>query len=292
MPPDTGVSKSGFEFKIYTEVGNATKVDLTVDPAAFATHEDIEKVSIDLQKSKDEFIRFLCGESITRKHKVDFRKKVLGSTIENPHIMLHGAHPALPHPSTTTSELQNMYDNVSNLDEKIAIYQNRTLGHKARQLFKWNLIEQVVRDYPGLFESLEADTLDKKVTFLKQHITALNLSIWGYGSGPTGNKLSFVPWSNNAWITSSSYNNTTGIVQELMHKWENQNTISNIIQSDGFLYMLAYAEISDGITASLVSIDYASLEYTLSLKKSDFYVPRSEYNQEIGEIKDWIAAHS
>lgn len=45
MPPDTGVSKSGFEFKIYTEVGNATQVDLTVDPAAFATHEDIERVS-------------------------------------------------------------------------------------------------------------------------------------------------------------------------------------------------------------------------------------------------------
>ena len=46
MPPDTGVSKSGFEFKIYTEVGNATKVDLTVDPAAFATHEDIERLDI------------------------------------------------------------------------------------------------------------------------------------------------------------------------------------------------------------------------------------------------------
>lgn len=45
MPPDTGVSKSGLEFKIYTEVGNATKVDLTVDPAAFATHEDIERLS-------------------------------------------------------------------------------------------------------------------------------------------------------------------------------------------------------------------------------------------------------
>ncbi|MET1928405.1 hypothetical protein ABXM71_08950 [Enterococcus faecium] len=46
MPPDTGVSKSGFEFKIYTEVGNATKVDLTVDPAAYATHEDFERLEI------------------------------------------------------------------------------------------------------------------------------------------------------------------------------------------------------------------------------------------------------
>lgn len=42
MPPDTGVSKSGFEFKIYSEVGNATQVDLTVDPAAFATHSDLK----------------------------------------------------------------------------------------------------------------------------------------------------------------------------------------------------------------------------------------------------------
>lgn len=44
MPPDTGVSKSGVELKIYTEVSNATQVDLTVDPAAYATRTDVQNV--------------------------------------------------------------------------------------------------------------------------------------------------------------------------------------------------------------------------------------------------------
>lgn len=52
MPPDTGVSKSGFNFKIYSEVGNASQVDLTVDPAAFATYSDIANVKKDIAKLK------------------------------------------------------------------------------------------------------------------------------------------------------------------------------------------------------------------------------------------------
>ena len=43
IPPDTGVSKSGVQIKVYTEVANASKVDLTVDPASYATQEDIER---------------------------------------------------------------------------------------------------------------------------------------------------------------------------------------------------------------------------------------------------------
>lgn len=53
MPPDTGVSKSGFSFKIYSEVGNASQVDLTVDPAAIATHGDIERLKLDVANLKE-----------------------------------------------------------------------------------------------------------------------------------------------------------------------------------------------------------------------------------------------
>lgn len=46
MPPDTGVSKSGVELKIFTEVSNATNVNLSVDPAAYATRNDINQIRI------------------------------------------------------------------------------------------------------------------------------------------------------------------------------------------------------------------------------------------------------
>lgn len=46
MPPDTGVSGSGIELKIYTEVSNAANVDLTVDPASYATRGDLQRLTI------------------------------------------------------------------------------------------------------------------------------------------------------------------------------------------------------------------------------------------------------
>lgn len=61
MPPDTGVSKSGFNFKIYSEVGNASQVDLTVDPAAVATHADISNLRNDVAKLKQAWSNSVDG---------------------------------------------------------------------------------------------------------------------------------------------------------------------------------------------------------------------------------------
>lgn len=68
MPPDTGVSKSGFNFKIYSEVGNASQVDLTVDPAAVATHADIERLEVHqawmVGENGEGFANKLVGENL------------------------------------------------------------------------------------------------------------------------------------------------------------------------------------------------------------------------------------
>ena len=51
MPADTGVSKSGFNFKIYVEIGNASNVNLIVDPAAYASYNDLKALGLDIEKS-------------------------------------------------------------------------------------------------------------------------------------------------------------------------------------------------------------------------------------------------
>ncbi|MGX7196720.1 phage tail-collar fiber domain-containing protein [Enterococcus olivae] len=44
MPADTGVSKSGVTLQIYTEVSNASQVNMEVDPAAVASKADVNEV--------------------------------------------------------------------------------------------------------------------------------------------------------------------------------------------------------------------------------------------------------
>jgi len=67
MPPDTGVSKSGIELKIYTAVSNASNVDLTVDPSAVATISDIAQVNENLSNV------YPGGANILRNTNTDIR---------------------------------------------------------------------------------------------------------------------------------------------------------------------------------------------------------------------------
>lgn len=48
MPADNGISKTGLTVAFYTEVGNASQVTLTVDPAAVATKLDVKNLQADI----------------------------------------------------------------------------------------------------------------------------------------------------------------------------------------------------------------------------------------------------
>lgn len=49
MPADTGVSKTGLTIAFYTEVGNASQVNLTVEPGAVATKLDVKNLQANIE---------------------------------------------------------------------------------------------------------------------------------------------------------------------------------------------------------------------------------------------------
>lgn len=231
------------------------------------------------------------GQQITRRQMIDFKRKTVGDTTANPHFAgINGAGSLLNPTSFVVEVSQTGYNQIAKLDNNIAAWNVTSPLDNMRQIcFKWNLVEQVNRDYPGLFASVGADTLAKQFAFLKANITRVKSSVWGYGSSPTGNLLTVKYFTNPGDWSSTGRTNRTSLIAELVTVWSDESSIARIIQPDGFMYVLAYAEPSDGTTASVVNIDYASLEYTLSFKKSDF---DTVTKKEIGEIKEWIAAHS
>lgn len=263
------------------------------DPADYIWVESPEYTRYKAQiNSEDLMLSWHTGQQITKRHLIDFKGKVPGSTVENCNIVKYSTTLT---PSNTSGQevIQSNYSNIATLDGnawRITIADDQK---RINAIFSFNLVEQINRDRPGLFESVGADTLVKQIAFLKANITRLKASIWGYGSNPTGNRLTMRVYSNweNDWGTSKPTNQTDQ-VKELTIATQSSATISGMIQNDGFVYVLAYADPSDGTIASTVNIDYASLEYTLSFKKSDFDIVKEQYAKDLGEIKEWIAAHS
>lgn len=258
------------------------------DPADYVWVESPEYTRYKAQiNSEDLMLSWHTGQQITKRHLIDFKGKVPGSTVENCNIVKYSTT-LTPSNTGGWEVIQSNYNNISTLDGtswRIAIADDQK---RTNTIFSFNLVEQVNRDYPGLFESVGADILAKQIAFLKANITCLKSNIWGYGVSPSGNKLTLALWSDNGWYSAKSH--TASDIQQLTN--ELTTNIGIRIQNDGFVYALAYAEPSDGTIASTINIDYASLEYTLSFKKSDFDISKDQYAKDLGEIKEWIAAHS
>lgn len=257
------------------------------DPADYVWIESTEYTRYKAQiNSEDLMLSWHTGQQITKRHLIDFKGKVPGSTVENCNIVKYST--ALTPSNTSGQEaIQSNYSNIATLDGnawRIAIADDQK---RINTIFSFNLVEQVNRDYPGLFESVGADTLTKQVLFLKQILSPMVANVWGYGSSANSTVLYAKQWNGSTWVGETKQTGST--VKQLTIAGMNPNYYLN---SDGFVYILTYADPSDGTTASSVNIDYASLEYTLSFKKSDFDISKDQYAKDLGEIKEWIAAHS
>ena len=186
----------------------------------------------------------------------NFDSKVAGSTVENPHTMKTKlATTVLETPSNLSTEIaQSGLDLVKSLN---GVSYSRTLssnGEIAQVLFSFNLIEEVERNIGKIPRATVAD----KVAWLRDNISTLRSNWYGFGSSVGGNRANFTSWrkDTNAWYTPVKTH--TGASNILLSFFT--SSLSIFIQDDGFIHLLAYAEPSDGVIASIINTDYIDLE--------------------------------
>jgi hypothetical protein len=73
-------------------------------------------------------------------------------------------------------------------------------------------------------------------------------------------------WSGTNWLYYG-VTHSQGNVAKLIAQTTNPTTVANVIDSNGFVHFLAYAEPSDGITASTIRTDYVELLVGLQIPK-------------------------
>ena len=198
--------------------------------------------------------------TITQTFTMDLKNKVAGSLVENPNIAKWVHHEDLLIPSNTAyKELSQAYYNQLN-DDVFSV--NATdANKKAIMLSSFNILEDLKRKFPSLFNGLSSV---QQVTLAKKYLTKSYPSIYAKGSNNAGNKATlnlFSPTENKYAVASI---NKTDAIKKIGINLSAYGT-SFYMDSNGILNMLVNAEPSDGKTPSSLSIDYVSLEYTVTI---------------------------
>ena len=186
----------------------------------------------------------------------DLKGKTMGSNIKCPHSIYSIVENELTsinyHFNEFTTEQYSMVDSG---DSQYRMTSSDISGNIPQHLFKFNLINIVERKY-GEIPSID------KIQWLKDNIYKVTSEWVGFAS----NNSHFAKYYNGSW---TSYNTTSNLIDSL--------------QSDGNIYLLAYADASNGTTQSAIYTNYISMR--VQLKNIPDYitlVPKNNRSREDG----------
>lgn len=212
--------------------------------------------------------------------KDNFAGKVSGSTDANPHKAFGIAASGLQNAPSFggAAELTTSYSLISALDGSVYTVTNNNSGVSAQQGFSKNLIEIAERKFgEGFFDG--CITVADKVARLKDPVKGLAKIIanWhGFGSSVGGNKATVNYWSVafGAWVNNNYHNLSTvsKLTSSITTTASNGYKIVDSIDANGFVHFLAYAEPSDGVTASVISTEYFEIELELAQAETGYTV--------------------
>ena len=184
----------------------------------------------------------------------DFVGKVSGDVVANPNILhLKGGSSIL----TTPNDAQNVeYTTVEtariNLLDSILLSRSEPLqGSIPQHLFSFNLIEIFERKYGKIPPS----TVAGKVAWLKANLSAITCNWTGFGSCPSGNKATFVPYkvdTANYYSADSGNTKTNSAPAVYVGGLISASMISGSLDTNGFVHFLAYTDMASTTSPTLL----------------------------------------
>lgn len=240
-----------------------------------ATAKSVKTVNDALDAHKTDFTNLAIGKKITLNVTSDYAGKVVNSTVENPNIAKYAYQSTLQPPNSSLLSEQEVYSLISTFDGALDTRQRNQSGIISQRIFYFDIIEILTRKY-GVEIFGGATTLTEKIAKARTIITNITCNWWGFGSGTGGNKATVKAWASafSGWYGNvvSNTSNTPTLLKSII------TSVSSYIDSNGFVYFIAYAEPSDGTTVSVINTDYVSLDITVSVSA-------------LADVKSEVAAH-
>lgn len=126
-------------------------------------------------------------------------------------------------------------------------------------LFKYNVVEDIKRNFPSLFNGL---VLEQQAILARKYVVAANSSAFARGSNSDGNHCQINNYGFGVWQGGETNANKTNEIKKIGSEI---TKVGNYIQEDGTVNSLVSAKPSDGKIPSSLMVDYASLEYTVAV---------------------------
>ncbi|MGF2162358.1 hypothetical protein ACQUE0_22080, partial [Enterococcus avium] len=213
-------------------------------------------------------------EKVQLTFSTDFTNKVTGSLAENRNIAKVYAASTLGIPGKNGSEV-GRYDQLASLDNNTYRNATKIAGNSIQFESQLDVINIVTEGLSELFwESLGLKTTLEKVNFLKENFAEIIASSYGYGSSPSGNKLTMYRAANDSigehssWIDCGNHANST--VTRVDAVLRNKSQFETALNKDGYFSIATVAEASDGVGYSVINIDYLKLDFTIELSMNQF----------------------
>lgn len=213
--------------------------------------------------TKADGIELFSGQTNVKKM-MDFTGKTAGNTATNPHQAYSDfTAKALKKPSDSWNEVaQTDYNKLASRDDSGVSTGSSASGVIPQQLYKLNAVEAVKSLAPQLFEGLSAE---ESVQFVKNNFVSLVLTLRGKASSPNNKNLKVSTYleSTDSWTTQGQESATeyTDLTVQIND--------ANFIDSNGFVYVISYSDMTNGVTASSIDVDYVGVAVEVSINALD-----------------------
>jgi hypothetical protein len=202
----------------------------------------------------------------------DYTGKVSGSVVENANLFRrttsNAGQTTLLSPTVFASTYAEVsdYTGINTLNGNVTYSFTTTNGQMSQHLFAFNIIadvEKIIGAIPITLTGVPATDLASKRQWVKDNVYSFSCTHNGYGSCPAGNKSNLTFWTGTQWYTTPMTHSSAS-VQQLAFGLQLADWI-NSIDSNGFVYFLAYTDASNGTIASQINTDY--IKFTIIFKQ-------------------------
>lgn len=191
---------------------------------------------------------------------MDLAGKVAGNIEANPHsVYTDYTATSLKKPSASWAEItQENYNKLVGRDDQGVSVGSSQGSVIPQQLSKFDTVKAIEQLAPRIFEGM---SVSEKVKYLKDNFISFSVTTRAKASSPNNKNIKIGVFVESA----DSY--TTKIQGDATDFTDFTTEIndSNFIDSNGFIYVLSYADSSNGVTASNINTDYIGVQLMVSL---------------------------
>nr|DAN04263.1 MAG TPA: distal tail protein [Caudoviricetes sp.] len=200
----------------------------------------------------------------------NFSGKVSGSLVENANSAYIAYSTALNAPTAGTwyEFSDERYSKISDLDDIRDVGSHKVNGQMVLIRIEYDVVDILTSVYSNNFWlSQGISTLDEKVTYIKNNVSEITPHVFGFGSGPSGNRLQLVTWRPDTKVWNDNGVTAINSTNQVKDIYAKHSPV--VVDQYGKINILLYSYVSDGTIPSGTSIDYSELEIALNISANE-----------------------